>query len=528
MINILLVDDEPLIREVLRTLFNWEDYGFRIVGESYNGIEALKAIDRCEVDIVLTDIKMPVMDGLELIRAARQVNKGIAFVVLSAYDEFYLVSDAFKAGAKDYILKSEMTKEKIIHVLEKVTLEMMEARQQYKFIEEQKQIRKLFKQNHQVIRYNMLRELIEGRISHKEDIINDLVELGLRFEGEKIVVMAMKIEFFDDRISEDLLRQISEQLEKILDSHGIGNLLPHLPGEYILIFYFDAREDEGSINEKISILYNDISKIMENEYDAIVSAGLSRVEKGMAQVGRLYQQALVACQNAFVQGKGILIFYSHLPIEISRGSLNGDKKLNTLKELLKSLDPKKIRAGIDSVVIYEEFVDQTRIDGIRGIFERYYVYIQEYSMYYFLDQDLAHILEKYDNNLRHNGDLKQLNHWIRELIITIAETLQGGNHIVNRAKNYIHKNFQDNISLSKVAKEVGVNSSYLSRIFTKEVGCNFMDYLARIRLEAALEYMTNSNMKIYEIAEKVGYNNAEHFSRMFKKVYGKSPREYLA
>ncbi|NSW92413.1 MAG: response regulator [Firmicutes bacterium] len=530
MINVLLVDDEPLMREALRTLFDWGSHGFRIIGEAYNGVEALKIMEQQQMDIVLADIKMPVMDGLELIQTARKYNKATVFVVLSAYDEFRLVSNAYKMGAKDYILKSEMTEEQVIQVLQKAYHEMMEIRQQQKQMEEQEQTCKLFEKHRQEIYYRLLKEVIEGRFSIKHQ--QDLIKLGLRFAGDRVAIMVICVESYvrtdySKRISSELSHSLLEYLENILNNHKTGNLLPYLPGEYIILSCFDSKDSVRDINEKMTVLYNDIRKKLEAQFGVIVSAGLSRIGKGMSIAGELYQQALIACQNSFVQGKGKLIRYAYLPPEINRDMLNADRKLTALKESLKSMEPKKIRDGLDFMIVQVEVVSQKMIDDIRKLFERYYTCICEYGRDYFLDQDLACVLEEYNKNLRDSGDLKQLNNWIRKTLTVVACAIENGNYLINRVKNYLHKNYQNNISLSLVAREMGVSSSYLSRVFTKKVGCSFINYLTRVRLSAGLEYMRNSNMKIYEVAEKVGYSSAEHYSRMFKKVFGKSPKEYL-
>lgn len=532
MINILLVDDEPLIREALLTLLDWEGHGFRIVGEAYNGMEALKIMAEKQVDIVLTDIKMPVMDGLELIQTAR-LNNTAVFVVLSAYDEFHLVSNAYKMGAKDYILKSEITVEGVIEVLYKAYQELINIRQQQKYVEEQEQTRQLFEKHYQAIRYKLLKEMIEGRFNMKQQ--QDLIKLGFRYAGDQVAVMVINVgnsikidDFKGDSSILSLAQNLQDYLENILNTHQIGNLLPYFPGEYVFLFCFGSKYSEQDIFEKISLLYNNIRRNLKEQFNVIASAGLSDIGKGLCAASELYKQAVFAYYNFFVQGKGKLIYYSHLPLQVDKVILDADRKIVVLKELLKSMEAEKIRDNLDFITIQIEVVSEKMVCDIQALFERYYVCIYEFAMDYFLQQELAPVLEEYNKNLRDKGDLKQLNDWIKRALLTITTAIEDGSYLINKARYYIHKNYHDNnISLTTVAREVGVNSSYLSRVFAKEVGCSFMDYLTKVRLGAALEYMKNSNLKIYEIAEKVGYSNAEHFSRIFKKMFGKSPKEYL-
>jgi len=530
MIKLLLVDDEPLIREALLTLLDWESYGFQIVGEAYNGMEALKIMAEKQVDIVLTDIKMPVMDGLELIQTAKEKNNTTVFVVLSAYDEFHLVSNAYKMGAKDYILKSEITREGVIEVLQKAYQEVINIRQHQRYIEEQEQTRQLFEKHHQAIYYRLLEEVIEGQFNMKQQ--QDLIKLGFRYAGDQVAVMVIYIE--NRMKTEDLngnssilFQRVQEYLENILNAHKIGNMLPHFPGEYVFLFCFSLEDSERDIVERISLLYNNIRISLQKQFNVIVSAGLSGIGEGLCAASELYKQAVFAYHNSFVLGKGKLIYYDHLPPQINKAILDADRKIVALKELLKSMDSKKIKDNLDLVTVQAEVVTEKMVSDIQALFERYYVCIFEFASDYFLQQDLAPLLEEYNNDLRDRGDLKQLNNWIRKVLMQIAFAIGKGSYLINRVRYYIHKNYHSDISLTAVAKEVGVNSSYLSRIFVKEVGCSFMDYLTKVRLEAALEYMKNSNLKIYEVAEKVGYSNAEHFSRIFKKVFGKSPKEYL-
>ena len=240
MVRILLVDDEPLVRDALKELINWEKYDFVIAAEAFDGVTALEELKRKQIDIVLTDIKMPVMDGLQLINKIQELYKDIRCVVLSAYDEFNLVRKAYAEGAKDYILKSEIDEEHVIEVLKKVAKELLKDREEKLKIEEQNRHIKLevgrkillgdvFTENEILLKEKLLKDLIWGEVLNKVEY-QVAQNLGLRLASKNLCVMLIKIDIYM-KLSKDNIKNKGDNLKfsilvtinEILNKYNLGD-----------------------------------------------------------------------------------------------------------------------------------------------------------------------------------------------------------------------------------------------------------------------------------------------------------------
>ncbi|HOJ09871.1 MAG TPA: response regulator [Clostridiales bacterium] len=531
MFSILIVDDETLIRKALKTLINWEQLGFKLIADVYNGIEALKIIDSCHVDIVLTDLKMPEMDGLELMRNVIKKYPHIKFIALSAYDEFHMVSEAFKLGAKEYFLKSEMEEDDIVKAIQNIKTEIERDK-----LEElhKKKIRDEMKSSGNALKQEILLDIVmRNRIATDRELklLNDRYLPA--FNPENMRVMHINIGKYlklEDKIEvynyENIKNNIYNAIKQKIEEYTNVEILYRYPDEIILICSFSNLVSKRQLINEFLGFFSDINNYIYKKYNLKITAGLSGYGRGYNSLNSLYIQALTASEHSFIFGKGKLLIYSNLPINNKSVNIEKHQKPMAFRDLLKTMDADRISRGYVMFVQKPEDASCKNIIDIKIMFQQYYFIVMEFTHHVNIIDNINELAEEYEKYLRDMGDLLELNNWLKRLMQKIAETLENTSNLILSLKKYIHQNYSQNIVLSDVAEKYSISTCYLSRVFAEEVGCNFAQYLSKVRIEAAIDLLINTNLKIYEIAERVGYSNSEHFSRSFKKIIGKSPKTY--
>lgn len=533
--NVLVVDDESIMREAFSRLFAWEEYGLNQIGQAKNGKEALEMIQEQDVNIVVTDLKMPVMDGLTLIAEARKVKPQVKFVVMSAYDTFDLVSEAYKLGVKDYFLKFDMDPEKVLTMLQRLSEEIREECKQAKNQKEQwdklQRIEAVMTENEQVLREQVMRKLL---FSGKNDaaLAKQLEGSDLSLSPHKLRLMILcfdnyyeleKQEWQDER---ELLKfGILNVIEEILKSFGDVYAFCNLPHEYVLLY---SEENTGQEEGFAAGLFSVLKKRLAECFGFLVSAGISDLADGFAQGLTLYQQAKNACEHAFVKGRGHLISQQDIKGKTIAVGINLHTKAEDFKKMLPKLrDSEQVHNCVESFSVSSGRILPEQATQVRELFYTYYYEILSYIKQNNLKdrKNLCEQTEYFNHKLHDEGTLPELNEWLACTLNMLAQEIDQADFVFS-AKRYINLNYSKDISLGDVAEHLGISESYLSRLFKRETGDSFSEYLLQVRIAKAEELMRMQRYKVYEIAEQVGYRNVEYFSRQFKKITGKSPSEY--
>ena len=402
MYTVLLVDDEPLVRLALKTLIPWEQLGFICELEAGNGEQALHLLqNHPEIDIVFLDISMPVMTGLELLERLQVSDKRPEIIVLSAYDDYPLVREAFKRGVTDYLLKAELGPERILQLLQAVGGRIESERQASTSSQE------LVRQEARYLKEDILQRLLrpEGvqRFEEHKEI------LGIRI-GTRVQVCVLWIEDFstvacrygDAPDSTAVLRAtVLNSIGQVLSRHRWGEAVSSSDEEYVVFLSFAeksgrANEQEQAEAQQTVEILEEIRKALKHYANLEISAGCSRVSELSTSLQRSYDEA---------------------------------KKHRTLPS-----------------------------------------------------------------------------------------------RITIRARKYIHEHYsRPSLSLADISAYLGVSPSHFCYQFAKETGQTFKEYLTKVRMEEARKLLLDTPLKVYQVSERVGYLNPEHFSRMFKRHTGLTP-----
>jgi YesN/AraC family two-component response regulator len=530
MIKVMVIDDEPIVRLAIKSLVNWEDNGFILKYEAANGRQALKLLEEDpDMDIIVTDINMPVMNGLEFIAAVKESGLTPTIVVLSAYNDYNLVRQAFKLGVSDYVLKTEMEPESILGLLKDIAERIRERKAAAGTSPEAADLG--------YMKERLLADLIGG--TAPEDSEARLSELGMRIHRNNLVVCFLWVndyqmvsERYDNNTLNSFINSVRNAVNQVLAQIGNGEILSVSPQEYAVVLSFKGVSASSTRNRMNEIL-GQIRHSLANYVSIGVSIGVSGIRDGLGNIGELYRQAEANARYRFVLGKGRIIG----PEDVSEiaGSA-GDGIIGREAGLIGALrEADEVKAGRE----LESLFDIIRKSMLGRSIDRVYSSYMEllFIMIKFLNEigeDTQNVFGKeidFYEKVKKFETVDEINVWIRNITLWMVNYLKEkkdihANRAILQAKEFIKNNYNSKLNLKMVSDYVGLSESHFSSMFAKSTGMTFINYLNSFRIEKAKQLMTTTNLKIYEIASSVGYANVEHFSRVFKRVAGQSPNHF--
>lgn len=536
MFKVVIIDDETLVRVGLKSLINWEELGYEVAGEGDNGHSGLKLIMESRPDLVITDIKMPMMDGLEMIKKAYEANQSLKFIVLSSYNEFNLVKEAMKLGAEDYLLKLEMKPEVLTDVLLQMRNKLMDDLDEK---DERRHMKDQLRVNKTVLREEFFRNIIGRMIPDREYIEETVKQLEIELNEEELLCAVIKGNF------SNVSHKYGEEDMRVLD-FTIINIIEEISNEFLKSYAFKwnygiyalalskgGDMDAAAHMQKVDAMCEIIIQMLRQYVDVHVSVGVSRLHSGYENFRQAFSEANRMVEHTFFSGYGNVLHYSDGARE------NGDLfdiDLHRFKDnLLKAIDTLDVEAvrGIFSSML------ETLND--RRVLKRN-AYNVCCGIAYFLDTMLDHdwILFKEKEGLGGNSfesikgleTLDEIIGWIKAFENSICaffsqKKQDSRYYLISRAKKYIVDNYGECLGLKRVADALGISPGYLSNIFTQYTGMCFIDYVTTVKIDMAKKLLRETDNKIYEISYMLGYENATYFSKIFKKTTGYTPKEFL-
>lgn len=535
MLKVVIVDDETLVRVGLKSILNWEEEGYEIVGEENNGLNGLKLIKRTNPDIVITDIKMPGMDGIEMMQKALKFNKKLKFIVLSNYGEFHLVRQAMKLGARDYLLKLEIKPEVLTKVLSNIKDEILNElnlKDKNIFIENQ------ISENKSVLRGEFFKDLISNILTDAHQIDKRARNLGIELREREFACAFIKVNY--EKISENY----SYKDMKLLDT-SILNILEEISneffrsyafkweyGEYVIVLSDKKGIKRETFRKKSYDMAEVLIQMLKNYVNVATSVGISNLHPGYKNLSEAYAESKKAIEQIFYHGYGSVIYYS----DLSQYSKESYFDLCKYKiHLLKSIEVCDISAvkNIFSDILLAFQNKRISKENAYDICCQL-AYLTNLSLGE--QWDLFKGASQVDNNIfesiRELKTYDEIINWIRNFEKDLCKFLtkvknQHEHYLIAEAKRFIHENYMNNIGLNEVAEHLNLSPKYFSNFFKKNTGVNFSDYVTQIRMTVAKKLLKETNYKIYEIANLVGYENAFYFSKIFKKNFGVTPKEFI-
>ncbi len=526
LLNILLLDDEPFIRKGLAALIDWETEGYRIAGEASNGRNAIQMLHENEYDLILSDIRMPEMNGIEFISYVKSNRISNAkFVFLSGFYDFQYAKTGMQYGCCDYILKP-VQKDELLMTLRRI---MDEYRREAGSEKDKKVYEKAYLDRN-------LMALIWG----KYDAVNlDYVQKKLQLT-DKVSYLHLELSLGDERfrvLPDDKRR---EQQRKLY--HYAGLLLKEQADHIIFdvtkdaecydigIIYCDSFAEARNLSRKDWTVWL-VMELTERIGFTVAACSGSKVD-GIGAISDSYREASMMRFFRFSQKNGNSTAMTDGKKETSK-SPQQDYLRKELDDLIHSIeigDNLKIRKNVK--IIYGRMIDpQTDSEAI-GLNIQYLLY-RLLGLAYELDSNInQEEIMQYMKDAVFSSDKIQGNElkflqfaWeYADYLVQLRHNTAKGT--MNRIEAEIEYNYADNLSLKSLGEKYYINSAYLGQMFKKNYGCNFKDYLNNVRIRKAAETMLRTDKKIYEIAGDVGYKNLEYFINKFEDIYGMTPSRF--
>ncbi|MCR8848127.1 response regulator [Rossellomorea sp. SC111] len=518
MLKVILVDDEIQIRRGLKWKVDWDEEGFVIAGEASNGKEALQVIEEVIPDLVLTDVRMPVLDGMQLVKALSGKYPEIKVIVLSGYADFEYVRSSLVEGVKDYLLKPVDPEE--------LTAALRKSRGE---IEEEKQRRmetdRMNKFHAEEMREQYLLHLVKDEWAEKNISGERLSQLKLDvLVGEDTVVQFITVEIrsSDSEQVRDLFLPFKMLCRELSYKHE--GIMSFYDTSYPNMIHFLCHHHSGG--DQVPHFVQELQKNVRAYLNLETVIGLGKVVRGLSQLKNGYISALLSWSQSSADVMSQLIdgtsskqtaeFTEDAEWKLSNSMEQGDFE-SFKKHLLITL----AECDRQSVMSYS-FAASRVLFMLGSMARKYDLYTDDLKKKMWNCQLGIWELTSRD---RVKGELLDLARMIAE---KVSETRHSSNGIaiVENVRRYMDRHYTNEISLSSLADQFHINSAYLSEMFKELIGQNFSDYLVNLRMEKARSLLMDEQLKVIEIAHLVGYSNSGYFSTVFKKRFGLKPLDY--
>lgn len=536
-IKVFLVEDEMVIRRGIKNSIDWEKEGYIFCGEASDGELAYPMIIKEKPDILITDIRMPFMDGLELCKLVKKELPNIKILILSGYDEFDYAKEAIRLGVTEYLLKpisSGKLLEALNGVSESIRREKEDKDLVRKYMEE-------MRENTEHEKQKFFEQMIAGNLS-----MADALETGKKYEMSLSAGMYNLLLFRftlgeENRKSGELLGEAEYAIEKLTERlEYVFEFQRGVEGWAFLLM----ADNEEQMSERVKELSKDLEEIMKNYSTIAYFGGIGQPVARLRELEESFREAERALAARFTMELNRIISVDDIRMAQNVDTLD-DIEITSFGEIEKTrtMLEKFLNNGAEDEI--DEFVDvyinELPEENLKSVLMRQYIIMDAYIVMMSFCEKIEGIegemqaqSEELKNSMKTIQTLEEIKNYIRMLlkkIIGVRDTISGRRYsdIIEIAKDQIRKTYMsDEISLNTIAAEVGMSPSYFSSIFSKEMGKTFVEYLTEIRMDRAKELLMCSSMKTSEIGYEVGYKDPHYFSYIFKKTQNCTPKEFRA
>lgn len=536
-IKVFLVEDEMVIRRGIKNSIDWEKEGYIFCGEASDGELAYPMIIKEKPDILITDIRMPFMDGLELCKLVKKELPNIKILILSGYDEFDYAKEAIRLGVTEYLLKpisSGKLLEALNGVSESIRREKEDKDLVRKYMEE-------MRENTEHEKQKFFEQMIAGNLS-----MADALETGKKYEMNLSAGMYNLLLFRftlgkENRKSGELLGEAEYAIEKLTERlEYVFEFQRGVEGWAFLLM----GDNEEQMSERVKELSKDLEEIMKNYSTIAYFGGIGQPVARLRELEESFREAERALAARFTMELNRIISVEDIRMAQNVDTLD-DIEITSFGEIEKTrtMLEKFLNNGAEDEI--DEFVDvyinELPEENLKSVLMRQYIIMDAYIVMMSFCEKIEGIegemqaqSEELKNSMKTIQTLEEIKNYIRMLlkkIIGVRDTISGRRYsdIIEIAKDQIRKTYMsDEISLNTIAAEVGMSPSYFSSIFSKEMGKTFVEYLTEIRMDRAKELLMCSSMKTSEIGYEVGYKDPHYFSYIFKKTQNCTPKEFRA
>ncbi|HHW49233.1 MAG TPA: response regulator [Clostridiaceae bacterium] len=511
MYRLMIVEDEPVERQALKLLLELNCKEIEVVSVCENGIEAIDSFYKTRPEIVIMDINLPILNGLDAIREMQKKAVNTKFIVISSYNTFNYAKEALKLGVHDFILKPA----KLSVILESINsaiavLENEISTEKYK--------------NSLIERINSIKPIIESDFVHAITSHKQREELNKILEFMDLKVKsAFSFVVHCEHTRLPLVERVKEQLEKI----GIACIGDRLNG--IIVFFILSSEELGT--KKADEIRRLCCMILSETITGNYNIGFGNITADIDGLKESYNQALKTL--SYAQAKGICsLNYSEIDDENIQSEIDIDMFAKEMAVSIVNSDKQKLQNCIDNfsnklLLFYQTYGISFVRENVYNLLMYIYREVSDKLGSGTLQNEHGIVYERLIaiNDMSLMRDF--LNSHINKLVMDVNEFKnEQSNNLVSNVVNYIQENFSKNITLAGVAEAFDISPFYLCKLIKKQTGKNFTDILTACRIEKAKEFLLNQNMSVKEVTFEVGFSSQNYFTKVFRKYCGLTPSEY--
>lgn len=524
---VLLVDDEEEVVQVIMKKINWEGLGFSVIGYADNGVKALEMVEEFQPDIVMTDIKMPYMDGMELAKRIKTDFPATKVLIFTGFDEFEYAKEAVHLEVEEYILKPVNSVE-LTNVFTQMKIKLDQEISEKRNVQT---LQKCYMESLPLLQSNFYSTLLEGRLQ-EDEVSKYLSDYQISFAGP----------YFCCLVVHTSSSQVPKGMKPLLLSTSVHNQARERLGEKWKAKCFSYLGNtvliaQLSCEDQVPELTDDCDRFCKYAHriiGAIITVGIGQVCSNILELSQSYISAREAVSYRGIYGAFRAINIKEIaPQEMGEADSTSEAELSDLFKAIRLKSEDEIRGAVNK---YLEHI----FTPAKSL-QQHYIDIMELlsALYRFsanndiaVQDFLGDMKKLYGNILDLEPDA--LGKWLIDTSLSFRDKLirarsTSTKSFVSRAVEYVRNNYSDeDLSLDSVCKALGVSNSYFSTIFKKETGDSFIGYLTDYRMDWASRLLIETNEKSYVIAKNVGYTDPNYFSYVFKRRFGVSPSKYRA
>ena len=534
MCRVIIADDEPKVLLLIKNLIRWEELGLELVATANDGISALELIEELHPDIVITDIRMPGHDGIELIEKAKALDPRIDFIIISGYRHFNYAQKAIRFGVEDYLLKPLKAVE-INQTLRKMT-EKYKERDKAQQREEQysARIEDDAKKRQEQFIASLLVEKPAGATPATLDSVNE--EFGLDFRADAFQAFIVKTDVYYASLNPNVRKLLMEKSMGVIKDALQGKCHAFLlhPTEHGIYGLVNFSEAQKKTLRKAMVAIIDALQSQSELFDRIkVTIGLGHQSEAIDEMADSVKEAEYAVANRLIHGAGRIIDRTggRESAELVRQMISAPVRNNLLKGV-EILDDSEIRNVFDALA--EQVASNEAMTGkaIAALCEECIQILRfglksQNSVDEWVEEKQADFFEKFGMCNTQKDVFQLLDSYASSLITHVAARRKSENSKpIREAQKFIQENFGSAISLESISQKAGFNATYFSLLFKKETGMNFLEYLTDVRIKEAKLLLADPRKSIVDVAEAVGYSDVKHFSKLFTRSTGIHPSKF--
>jgi len=524
--TILLVDDEEEVIRAIMKKINWEGLGFSVIGYACNGVKAFEMVEEFQPDVVMTDIIMPYMDGLELSNRIKAEYPASKILLFTGFDEFEYAKEAVHLEVEEYVLKPINSAE-LTNVFTQLKIKLDQEINEKRNVEI---LQKYYMESLPLLQADFYSALIEGRV-HKEEIPRYLSDYQISFS--ELFFSCLVIHTSSSQLPENINPPLlSTSVQKHAKDHLAGKwqakCFSYL-GNTVLIAQLKNENEISELTDECDRFCKYVRRII----GAVVTIGIGQVCNSILELPQSYCSAKEAVSYRGIYGASRAINMKEVvPQKAGRKTgLFNDTELSDLFKMIRLGSEEDVVKAVDKYLAHTSFPEKS--------LQQYYIDIMELiSGFYRFETNHDITVDEFSGDIRKlysklfDMEPEAMRKWLidrslflRKIIISVRNS--STKSFVSKAKEYVYHNYgNEELSLDSICKMLGVSNSYFSTIFKKETGRSFISYLTDYRMDQASCLLIKTNEKSYMIAKKVGYTDPNYFSYVFKRRFGVSPSKY--